>query len=387
MRIFTLARAPSHTGKKWAATFYPQPQIGWKRTKTVYFGQAGASDFTLHKSWARRFRYLRRHWKDLFDRNTNRVKADPRRAGFLSLFVLWGVSPSLEVAVRDTQRRYAAVVAGGTFPIKLKGWSSRARRMDPNTLGRDKKWAEKQDRLRGGKVGERRLPSCDSLPRTRKRSNWSGSPRSCRSPSGRVVAWPRRFSRKDCEEKPVRGFTMRSSCAAFSNNKRKKKQKTRRGRRVPERYVPRSLSPEDARRQRRALRASQDAYKSGKYVKRPRLKSFKSRRSPHMDRAERMYNVRRVTPASLAGPTRCSKAGLRRIVRKGMGAFASSGSRPNQTPRSWGYARLASATTGGEAARYDLHILEQACEPGSPALRRARARSRTPRRRPNKVRI
>ena len=53
----------------------------------------------------------------------------------------------------------------------------------------------------------------------------------------------------------------------------------------------------------------------------------------------------------------CSKKGLNEIINKGRGAYYSSGSRPNQTPDSWGYARLGSALTGSKAAIYDYKIL------------------------------
>jgi hypothetical protein len=49
------------------------------------------------------------------------------------------------------------------------------------------------------------------------------------------------------------------------------------------------------------------------------------------------------------------------IVKKGEGAYYSSGSRPNQTPQSWGYARLASALTAGKSAAVDFSILEKGC--------------------------
>ena len=51
--------------------------------------------------------------------------------------------------------------------------------------------------------------------------------------------------------------------------------------------------------------------------------------------------------------TGCSIEALKKIVNKGEGAYYSSGSRPNQTSHSWGYARLASAITGGKAAAVD----------------------------------
>jgi acyl-CoA synthetase (AMP-forming)/AMP-acid ligase II len=45
------------------------------------------------------------------------------------------------------------------------------------------------------------------------------------------------------------------------------------------------------------------------------------------------------------------------ILSKGRGAFASSGSRPNQTPDSWAYARLASVLTGGKAMAVDRNLI------------------------------
>jgi len=87
-----------------------------------------------------------------------------------------------------------------------------------------------------------------------------------------------------------------------------------------------------------------------------------------------MYHVDRIVPnAALAKATGCSVGTLQKIVKKGEGAFYSSGSRPNQTPHSWGYARLASAISGGKAAAVDYAILKNGCKPNSGALRRANA--------------
>jgi hypothetical protein len=52
---------------------------------------------------------------------------------------------------------------------------------------------------------------------------------------------------------------------------------------------------------------------------------------------------------------------LNEIVKKGEGAYYSSGSRPNQTPQSWGIARLASALTTGKATAYDYNIIDKGC--------------------------
>jgi hypothetical protein len=86
-----------------------------------------------------------------------------------------------------------------------------------------------------------------------------------------------------------------------------------------------------------------------------------------------MYHVEKIVPnAALAKATGCSVGSLHKIVKKGEGAFYSSGSRPNQSPQSWGYARLASAITGGKAAGVDYAILQNGCKPNSRALRLAR---------------
>lgn len=140
------------------------------------------------------------------------------------------------------------------------------------------------------------------------------------------------------------------------------------------RYAPRTLSRKDRRKQIAMLKRSRRMYKRGKYYSRTtKLKSYPHIESKHVVAAKRMYHVDRIVPnAALAKATRCSVGSLRKIVRKGEGAFYSSGSRPNQTPQSWGYARLASAITGGKAAAVDYAILKDGCDPTSGALRLAK---------------
>ena len=144
--------------------------------------------------------------------------------------------------------------------------------------------------------------------------------------------------------------------------------------RVPMRYVPRTLSRKDRRAQIAMLKRSRRLYKRGKFYGRTqKLRSYPHVASKHTDAARRIYGVDRVAPnAALAAATGCSVDSLRQIVKKGEGAFYSSGSRPNQTPQSWGYARLASAVTGGKAAAVDYAILENGCNKKSKALRLAR---------------
>jgi len=142
---------------------------------------------------------------------------------------------------------------------------------------------------------------------------------------------------------------------------------------VPQRYLPKSLSSADRASLARSLRRSRDNYKRGRYTRRAPVASFKSRPSGHVAVAKQFYDVDSLTPGpQLARATGCSVGALRAIVKKGEGAFYSSGSRPNQTPQSWGLARLGSAITGAKAAAVDYDILERGCKPGSKALRRAR---------------
>lgn len=138
---------------------------------------------------------------------------------------------------------------------------------------------------------------------------------------------------------------------------------------IIKRYLPSSLTRKDRFKQRRAILASRRAYKQGRYIARPKLRSFHSHESPHIKTAKRRYKVDRIgATAELSRKTRCSRAALRKILNKGRGAYYSSGSRPNQTAESWAVARLASALTHGKAAKVDRKILQEGCQPGSPAL-------------------
>lgn len=60
----------------------------------THFGQKGAPDYTLTGDKERREAYRSRHKKDLTTKN-------PRKAGFLSWYLLWGESTSLQQNLRD----------------------------------------------------------------------------------------------------------------------------------------------------------------------------------------------------------------------------------------------------------------------------------------------
>ena len=132
--------------------------------------------------------------------------------------------------------------------------------------------------------------------------------------------------------------------------------------RIPVRYLPKKLSMKDKNRQVRMLMRSRRLYKSNKYYTRKEVPSYKSKTSNHIVDARRIYNITNVAPnKELAMKTGCTLAALNKIVSKGEGAYYSSGSRPNQTPQSWGIARLASSLTGGKSAAVDYDIIKNGC--------------------------
>jgi hypothetical protein len=141
---------------------------------------------------------------------------------------------------------------------------------------------------------------------------------------------------------------------------------------IPNRYVPKSLSQFDSKKQKKNILKSRKLYKQGIYYQRPKVKSFHSHKSGHIGRAERYYNVQHILPNDeLSKKTKCTRKALEKIVNKGRGAYYSSGSRPNQTAESWGLARLASAVTGGPTSVIDYDILYNGCSKDSPALKMA----------------
>jgi len=129
------------------------------------------------------------------------------------------------------------------------------------------------------------------------------------------------------------------------------------------RYLPKQLSTRDKKKQAKMLIKSKKMYKNHKYYTRKQLSSYKNKTSSHITRARQIYHVKNISPnPELARKTGCSISALRQIVKKGQGAYYSSGSRPNQTSQSWGHARLASALTSGKAAAVDYNIIEKGCD-------------------------
>jgi hypothetical protein len=126
----------------------------------------------------------------------------------------------------------------------------------------------------------------------------------------------------------------------------------------PKRYTS-GLSRKDRAKQLRSLRKAKRSYKTkrGKtrYVQRPKLKSFKSKKSNWTQTFHKLYPSAK-TMKQISEQTGIPIQAIRSVKKKGMGAYYSSGSRPNQTAESWGKARMYSYILGGPTRKIDHHI-------------------------------
>ena len=131
---------------------------------------------------------------------------------------------------------------------------------------------------------------------------------------------------------------------------------------IPIRYLPNSLTNNDEKKQLKMLLQSRNLYKNHKYYTRKKVMSYKNSVSKHIKNARKLYHINKIVPnRELSIKTGCSIKSLKDIVKKGEGAYYSSGSRPNQTAQSWGLARLASSITAGKSAAVDYDILKKGC--------------------------
>lgn len=84
---------PSTNPKKKLMAIFSDPK------KTIHFGAAGASDYTINKDDARKKLYLDRHRK-------REDWSDPRTAGALSRWILWNL-PTRRASIADFKRRFS----------------------------------------------------------------------------------------------------------------------------------------------------------------------------------------------------------------------------------------------------------------------------------------
>ena len=138
---------------------------------------------------------------------------------------------------------------------------------------------------------------------------------------------------------------------------RSKKTKRKEGK-LPKHYTS-GLSRKDKKKQQRYLKRSSRNYKKGEYTPRPKLKSFKNKKSNWTQKFEKKYGEDVKTYKQISKATGIPVPALKAVVKKGMGAYYSSGSRPNQTAESWGKARMYSYIMGGPTRKVDHHITEK----------------------------
>ena len=137
--------------------------------------------------------------------------------------------------------------------------------------------------------------------------------------------------------------------------------KTRKLKTYPKKYIPSYLDENDAKKIKKEIDKSNKLYKKGIYYTRKGVKTMKIKESKHVVNAKKLYELKSMKlDRNLTRKTGCKLQGLKEIMAKGRGAYFT-GSRPGQTPTSWGYARLASSITGGKSAAVDFHILDKYC--------------------------
>ena len=90
---------------------------------------------------------------------------------------------------------------------------------------------------------------------------------------------------------------------------------------------------------------------------RPKTKA-EEKKSKFVIDFEKKYKTK-ITDEDFIHKNIITRTGQKQIIKKGMGAYFSSGSRPNQSPMSWALARLASVIVGGPARKVDKKIWEK----------------------------
>ena len=110
---------------------------------------------------------------------------------------------------------------------------------------------------------------------------------------------------------------------------------------IPSKYT-KGLSKKDKEKQIQSIR--------------PKLKSAKVKKSSFTEKFKKKYGNKSLDWIS---KNIIKKKGIDLIKKKGIAAYYSSGSRPNQTPSSWWKARLYSVILGGPARKIDKNIWEK----------------------------
>lgn len=126
---------------------------------------------------------------------------------------------------------------------------------------------------------------------------------------------------------------------------------------IPKKYT-KGLSYKDKKKQIKNIKTAKKSYKKKKYIDRQKLKSYKNKKSSWTKKFKDKYgNITKLHEISKR--TGIPKKALMAVLKKGRGAYYSSGSRPNQTAESWARARMYSYIMGGPTRKYDKEITKK----------------------------
>ena len=124
---------------------------------------------------------------------------------------------------------------------------------------------------------------------------------------------------------------------------------------MPPQYT-RGLTPAQKKKQVSFIEESKKAYQStGNVEDRPKVSDKPTRRSKHVIKFEKKYGFPITDRDRLEEVFPDTDIDM--ILSKGVGAYGSSGSRPNVSIAQWAYARLASVLTGGPSLRIDKDLV------------------------------
>jgi len=118
---------------------------------------------------------------------------------------------------------------------------------------------------------------------------------------------------------------------------------------IPKKYLPDTLKGKDRMKQIKSIFEQKN---------RPKLKS-NSRKSSWTVKFDKKYKLKDKSLRNIAKKTKIPLKALKEVYHKGVGAYYSSGSRPNQTKHSWARARVYSYILGGKVRKYDKHITDK----------------------------
>lgn len=126
---------------------------------------------------------------------------------------------------------------------------------------------------------------------------------------------------------------------------------------LPKKYVA-GLTAKQKEKQIKEIEKSKEVYKKTGMVRVREKVSETKKHSPHTIKFQRIYGypVTDIKKVKEEFP----HTDVDTIIKKGKGAYASGGSRPNQTPQSWAFARLASVLTAGKAMIVDDSLVGEA---------------------------